>query len=1062
MKIFKSILSAFLKVVLAIYKAFVTLFVSLFTGIKYIAIKTGEGIAFISHTIWRYLLRYIVISFKQTGIFLWKGIKFIYFLITTVIIWISIKIYKIIIKPIFIALRFICIWVFRILYNYILLSIYKALKFIITWLYKILYVYFIKQIAIFIYEMFKWFILKSWNYIIKPFIHQLKIIASWIYNKLIINLARFIRFIFKWIYKIIFIYIIKNILLTIKQIAIFLYEMFKWFILKSWNKIIKPFIHALKIMASWIYNKLIINLVRFIRFIFKWIYKIIFIYIIKNILLTIKEIAIWIYQKIMIPISKFIRFIFRWIHKIIFIYIIKNIYKGIKWLLENLWDKVIKQFFISIGKIIRWIAKTFWNCIVLNIFKLFKYIFKNLYNLIKYISQKIIYFLKYGYRSLPDIIYLSIKTCVIYFILFIHFLFVMIPKFILYTLPVNIIKYIYRGLRFIFRHIYKTLSFVFKKLFKILRKILKPIKVFFRLITDFIIENAKYFYVILFSPIVLPIFIVIMAFAFIKSIIVLLILFFKTLFNVSYVIENEVIYIKELYIPFANIFKYGNKYVVSIKNNLTKTIKFKNVWYLINLITWNLFFSYIISFIFALLLLPFTLLSMFYYFLKFRFSYDLDKFLKDRVIRTSKLTNGIIYCNRVKFNKYYYDFDFNVHANYDENIDSYIINSGKTDLNIVVLVNGLQITNFDYAIKYSELHKVLNEYCRINNYLLERVDPKFSLPLSISEDIKVSYSTVRAFDVISENEFIQSDNILKSKIRVKLNYLKYEIEREVVLANIINTKFLDRICEKGIFIVGFENIKNYINVDYDYTIIESKYVDSYGNILDFNNGKIEVSLFINKIPEKIYTFEVHLYLNKRNIKKCFQKVNTPIIDIEKDIFILDSQLKINDRVSLDLNWCFDDNEIILDDKVSKYICYNSNLKYYKFSAYCWINGIKHQRKFKVVNPTRGIKNAMLYAFSIIENSLTYLKSIDKIIYRSEELNQQLINKKSKNVKYVFLPFIGVKYIKFIKFKSLNKMVINSAGKLTKSQENTCLYKVTLYHNLFTKVKINVELRKDLL
>jgi hypothetical protein len=233
----KSVLKSFFKTLLLLLKPFVLLGKAIYRGIKTILIPMGKALV--------YLL-------KQ----LWMAIK-----------WVSIAIYKVILKPIYIVLKKIVL-VLNYVIKQVSITIYKLLIKPIWWI--------LKKIMIGIWWVIRQLSMLVWQYLIKPMDHLFRLIfkglrfvlnyvwkglvilGGWIkkaymvFKHMALSIIDLVKPIFIWIYQRlvdvlkVLKYVFVKLWTLFSKFITLIYHVVQWFLIHLWKTLSWLFVHIIK------------------------------------------------------------------------------------------------------------------------------------------------------------------------------------------------------------------------------------------------------------------------------------------------------------------------------------------------------------------------------------------------------------------------------------------------------------------------------------------------------------------------------------------------------------------------------------------------------------------------------------------------------------------------------------------------------------------------------------------------------------------------------------------------------------------------------------------------
>ena len=162
--------------------------------------------------------------------------------------------------------------------------------------------------------------------------------------------------------------------------------------------------------------------------------------------------------------------------------------------------------------------------------------------------NKLIFYLKLGLVNLkralknhPEWLYLSIYIIFVYLYLIIRFLTIDLIKFILWTLPRNIYKFLVMLLGTIIEWLEQIIVKFFKMLYRIITFIFKKLWQLTKVVYDF---WGQYYYVILLMPLVLPLHVLLFTIFIIKNIFIFLHILLSSLTNYQIRAKYDIFYVQ--------------------------------------------------------------------------------------------------------------------------------------------------------------------------------------------------------------------------------------------------------------------------------------------------------------------------------------------------------------------------------------------------------------------------------------------------------------------------------------------------------------------------------------
>ncbi|VEU80438.1 hypothetical protein [Haploplasma axanthum] len=826
--------------------------------------------------------------------------------------------------------------------------------------------------------------------------------------KLIGDIARKIGSVFKKIFLSLW-NLILIIWTGIKKVSKSIYSFIKKISIFLWDNLLKyPFIFLKKITSliykglSYIFKKLEILLAP-----------------VGRLLLNILK-FIWNVLKI---IGRFFRLIFRYI------------WKGVKWLITTIarginivLDKVV-EFFV-------WLYKILKKCFI-----------------------AVVNFFKYGFRSFPDGGYRFSMNGLINLMLVFHFILYVIPRFIIITIPYEAYLVIIKVLNPVITFIYNCLKTLGKAIKSILVFLYEKTLNFLYVIVEQIYLIAPYYYVLLLSPIVIPIFILLASVALIYSLFVSILLFFKSVLNFNHNEYNEILDVKNQYYPSINIHKLSNNYYKNLKYDYISSTKIKNSWIIVNLIVWQLIYKYLVIVIYSIVLLPITLIMFIFYKIKYNLiKNDLNKYVEKR-IKTNEI-NGLI--KNKKYTFFGKKLEIKVsNSTYDDELDLFILNNEKTNIDIVY--NNEIILNKEIKYNTNENYELYNMFNEIKNRLKDIKNYEFMLPSISNDNIQISYETTRRDDLIKDFLYTLRPNGDVARIKVFLKSKNNTLEREIFVDTIINSRLISEevLNKKLINIKKGESFLKFLDKRLEYIFIENENINKDGKIKKLDDGLITVSFYIKDLPVRVYNVEVFVLTNEKDFNYYLSQLEIPKFDYENQKMILNFEITNRDNSKRNVSWFINGNEVYPDDSFDLHHRYYGVQKRYTATAVFSFNNKLVTKHFEFSNPTNKKEIHYKYALSEIIKSIDYLETDEEIKFQTISKSMRYYKKShKKNNNYLYLPVFGESYVFVIKWKSLNPDIINSSGKIYKVTNDKVFFEVVMYRNIFNNKKFVIEYKRE--
>ena len=634
------------------------------------------------------------------------------------------------------------------------------------------------------------------------------------------------------------------------------------------------------------------------------------------------------------------------------------------------------------------------------------------------------------FKNQPEVIYNFSVFILTYIILFLHLIIILIPKFIFYIIPkytFKLLKKLNSLLQNYYLFIHRLFKFIFLKIWNLLI-----------ILFNFIKDHLEYLYIIILLPIIIPIFIVFLVVGLISLILKFLIILIKSLFGIKLLEANEIIYFKNNEFLSNLFFKNLLSYLNDLKYKYRFKEGFSSVFYLMIIISFQLFYISILGIIFYLLLTPFSIIIRL-----FKKEHDLESL----VIINKKVINGIINFKNTTYYNHKISFKIDADYYYDSYNQIYILKDDQLKhVSITILNDNKPLKKVNLSVSYNHDYHLLKTFNYLKNELLQQNYYHFNLPTLEDDRYIVSYEKVFQFDKIIDNHFYLRNYQRNTSINVLIYSSNDELlyKEEVNLFNLINPSKLLKSVNRDIVIKVRNNsfIPKYLDKGYEYIFNESKYINKEGLVLVNDDLLLNVSLTIKDIPEIIYYIDIFIEASKDRLNDYLKDLTYPIIDWgKKEAFFND--LVIDENYNKEIDWYLNHEKInkLIDPK-DLYIKI-SKLKKPKIQAIFSFNN-KYITHNIILNKDNYYDSKYELLDMILEK---YFNKKADLIYQSKE-KYNLI----KNKRYLKLPITGNNKILLLRWKSLNKKLIKSSGLIINDFYQEVKFKVYLYENIFKKHK----------
>lgn len=750
-------------------------------------------------------------------------------------------------------------------------------------------------------------------------------------------------------------------------------------------------------------------------------------YFLKYIYLFFKYASIYLYKFIDLTLFNLIRLITPFIKKF-FIFLGKIFVK-------------IFNFFSFIGVFLSEVLIKFINILIDFTIKVFKGIKKGIF--------ESILFIRLFFRKLPNRLFLIIINSYIYISLLIIFIVYEIPKFILMTVLYNGLKYFIIGLESVLNFFLKLSENIFKPIIKftkyIARKLYNPISY----LSSYLYDFFGNFYIIVFSPIILIILIILFIPAIIHNLLIYLVILFKTIFNKDCYKEDLVTF-KPNYNPSINLFtNVINEY--KRKNEIfERSSDLKNIYLISEIIIWNSLFILIINIIFMIILLPLTIITLV---INLLFNNKLNEKSIIKRIRLKDSIDGTFKQKKLSFKNDKIQIRFKDDLTYSNEFEAYITSKDLNKLYIEVRYDN-KIIHKDYVnILYSNI-SYMKYLIEINALKIkENKTSIFVVPDYEDNNFKVTTEILRLKDKLDNNNYYLRNNANKTTIKLVVSELNTnnKLERNIKLNNLYNRTIVTKLnLNYNVFkLKQNESFLKYLDPRYEYEFKETKFVSSNGNINASDDEEIIVTFNVKGFSEE---FNAYCYIknSNKNLKILKKQITKPVIDINNKELLITNEISVDGysrRVTWD-NYSNIEQEITYDSLYGYY----GNSKYIELNSSFVFNNKTYNKLFKIINPGYNKKNH--FDFNLVALSkLEYIKINDNTdinFYGKNKFLKKNFLIKRKYISYIKFPLLGHRYVKYIKWISLEPKLISSSGKYKNYLDKEVKFKLVMYHNLFIR------------
>lgn len=845
---------------------------------------------------------------------------------------------------------------------------------------------------------------------------------------------------FKWLAKS-FYQILKAVFVPlykgVKAILQALYRTIKWVSLGIYQIVIQP--------MYWVLKKLFYGLYQMIRLTSRLLYT----YLIYPIYWVLKQL----YQGLSIVIKQISRFIWivflkplfrvlKWIaHGLIAF--TKKIYQVLQYLSNGfkqiaLWfAKVAIAIWSKIKPIIVWVLTQFWQ-----VFKWIGQGFKAVFTIIRFLwiglyerlsklltlviegfklliqgIQWLINQLVFLYRNMPEGLYLSLKWVMTMGYLLLVDLLYTLPKAILWDLPVIIVKRVFKAFKaaFIF-----TLDVIQRLLVRIsngithLKYALNPLN---RVLLDAVYDFKDYYYILLLLPILLPIFLLIGLLVTVELVFVHLYLMLKAIFSTPKIV------IRKPYLPAFNLCVFSRYWIQKVYRNLGYQRSWQNTHSLMMTILWPLFWP--LRLILSVLLLPFTVLPLFFYGLKYFANKDqLEAIIGDFISLKNEYEGFIeskpisLYGHQVKLEipKAYYDAQSGV-----------FVYEADEVLHVHITIDDVIVHRQSMVYQTHPKAQLLVGYLKIQAVLQQNNQPYFELPQL--DDLEVTYQKTHQADTLFNHQVQVRDYSNTTDIMVKLKTaagLSYERSLSIVT---INTITLERLLETSNPVVfQGQSIFALLDPKLKYRWIENPHIDQ--NRVKSTASNFEVKFVVIGLDTE-YALNVRLWPNPFAHFVDQKAILKPIYDKTSQRYQVQNQAIMNQLIQT-VAWTVDD--VVVEASIG--LDELSIQPNHVFTGQVFDGQLGHQRTFIIPDPR--------YSRAVWSMALEAIR---------QDLQQRL--ESNPDYKHLRLPWIRFNAMKCLLFKSLNPNQVKSTGLILKPGITT--FEVTLYQHIWSKRTIQIQL-----
>lgn len=894
------------------------------------------------------------------------------------------------------GIKRISIFIWKYILSYIFKFIFK--------IFKLIYLFFSK-ILIYLYKIIHTCIIYIYKYIFRyiglALFHIFKTIYIFL-RVIIINLWMGIRFIFIFIYK----YIVKTVSKFIYRFAIKPISKLGYIIFNGFTIIIKYSFNGLINISKWFYRHILLYIGRFFQKIYQGI------------------------RWVLIKVGQGIGIVSTWVYKFLLSKLFKGIYEIFKFIFTGIWKLVV-----LFGKGIKAIANIVINYFWVPLTKVIRFIFNSIKNFIITFFKRT-YLL---YLSLPNAVHTFINLVAVYFVLFLHFIFVMALKFMFYTLPVFILKQLIKLFNFIFQIIGKLFGYIGWILTTTIRYIGRLLEIIWLYIVDY----ATYYYIVLLSPIILIILFGMLLVSFIYLLPQYLFIFMMSLFGKKILSINETIYIKEPYHPIKYLYKNLNSLLLNLKYKYVFSLKLKSTWILIQIITWQLVFKTIFFIMSVVIFMPLELLS----YIVFK-----DKNIVDSIVTKDAHSIGLIMLkSAVVFGKkltYHID-----EAIKDEETQQFIVpNALEGSFKVEVIYDGKIIKTQRLKLKSNDNYIYLSGFNKLKHEILENKTFTVILPHVHHDLFNVRYETIWQRDIL-DNDFLIVRSIARHtdlKVIIEDKNKKGCFEQNINLNHLINPTKLRKLSNRVVKLKYQESIYKYLPRGYNYTFESTQYIDQKGDIQIQDDISFDLNFNISGFDE-IFKVVVLVKGSKDTLKYYIKQLSSNLIDDDNLEVNLSHITRANDAIKK-VTWQMNQEQLR--------VMPNQKLLYQQIK----------QNKKTVLTATFDFNRKQIVKKIIIRNKVNLdayykdyladaLKSIFEVIDKDNRIFEIKEIRDIFKYKTIKLPRFIFGKILCIRFETLSPDLIKNSGLILDNNFKEIKIRLILYIDLFKRKQIDVTFLK---
>ncbi len=788
------------------------------------------------------------------------------------------------------------------------------------------------------------------------------------------------------------------------------------------DHIIKHIISVVKIISNGI-KRFFISFYKVSQSIGRWLWLNVF----KHIIRFIKQIYLGL---------KFIIIKTGIIIKYIAIFIWKHIIKHIVWLFKQIYHGIyfiLNKIYVGTYYLLRFI----WQVIFVNIGRFFKKAWIFLKRSVVFILKGI----KYMLKSTPEVLHHFSMLMFIYFLLIGHFIVFELMKHLFYTMPVYIIKYLYKVIKQLLRMIYKLIRIVSTIVFNGLQYIFN----FVVKVVNRFIDYLEYYYIVLLSPIIIPIFILMFVLATIKLLFIFISISIKTLFGYAVLERNEVIYVKTVYHPSKNIFRNVLAFNNNLKYDYTFSIKFKRTWILVNMIVWELIFLLVLTSMTAILFLPVTLIS---------FIIHKDTDVSSRIIVVGKKINGQFKFKSVRL------FGKKMHVRIENEMlvdaytEQYLIKDSEAQfLNLSIYADDQKISSHKFLVQPDLAYEALKAFNLVKNELLSKTYYQFNLPTLKHDYLIVKYEKNWNRDTLLKTVFKLRHFSTKADLNVLIHKAdgSLMLEQDVTISKLVNPSGLIKLSRsnKVLNMRTGDFITDKLDNKYRYVFEETSNVTKDGQIISPDDEIISVMVAIDGFETYKYKLQINMIADDERLDQYVEDLRSGFLDFENSRLQL-SDIKRMDDTYKKVDWYINHENIssFADTrKLFDYVLSDPKIKVYVAFIF---NGKYVQRKIKI--------DLNLYQQTdyLVELFNLKMKDTFKIV---EDKNMKIMPFEKwallNNQYYIDLPLFGTGKLLFLRWISTDKSTLKSTGKIVSNDFKYVEFKVVCYYGLWIRKTFKV-------